>query len=296
MRRATTLIVALLVVLTGFLTAGPAVAVTSGLKVTAGADPTRATLTWKDDGAETVGFRVCRNGRDSDGGGAYCTNLPASAGSFEFTKLLGATAYRFSVTDRSTGAKKAVSYRTPATPALTIALGVDARNSKQPYAAYNSVGLGMNAGGYDCQLYYHEYAVTEGCGGAWFTTTIGGLATYPGGLQTSGYVSGTADFGRTFGCRLADGTFIQKLVLREDDTTLSAVYASSQFAPGAPDPATATADPMTIRLFRNFDPVDFACEQGVKTQLGLRVSDVRVTVTSDTTGAVTKGFAGPFYS
>jgi hypothetical protein len=273
--------------------AGPAQARATAVSVRAGSDASRATVSWQPDPhrAERLGYRVCRDGEDSDGGGTYCADLPASARSFEFTRLLPATTYRFSVRERGTSQTATTSYRTAspaAAPELAVTLISDVRNSRQPYAPYDSVGYGYNQGGYDCQLYYHEYAVTEGCGGAWLTAELRGFRSFPDAAQITGQGRMSADFGRTFGC-LVDGEFVPELVLREDDVEVPAVYLSASFGPGA-------VDGTRLAFFRNFQPVDFSCADGVRAQLGLRVSDVRVTITSDQIGTTRKTFAGPFYS
>lgn len=173
-------------------------------------------------------------------------------------------------------------------PRLSVALVTDVRNSRQPYAPYNSVGYGYNQGGYDCQLYYHEYSVTQGCGGAWLTAELRGFQKLPNGAQVSGLGRITADFGRTFGCSV-QGRFIPKMVLRENDVEVPAVHLSAYFGPGAPEGTR-------LQFFRSFEPLDFVCAEGVRAQLGLRVSDVRVTITSDQVATIRKTFAGPYYS
>lgn len=187
------------------------------------------------------------------------------------------------------GAERSVASTSPAAaPALTVSLLTDVRNAKQPYAPYNSVGRGDNQGGRDCQLYYHEYLVTEGCGGAWLTAELRGFSKLPNGSRISGLGRMSADFGRTFGC-LVNGKFLTKMVLRENDVAVPAVYLSAYFGPGA-------VDGTQLKFFRNFQPVDFVCTAGTRAQLGLRVSDVRVTITSDQLATVRRTFAGPFYS
>lgn len=51
---------------------------------------------WTTNGARITGYRVARDGFDTDGSGAWSTTVPATARSFTFTKL-GPTSYRATV-------------------------------------------------------------------------------------------------------------------------------------------------------------------------------------------------------
>ncbi|NGO81552.1 hypothetical protein G6045_38735 [Streptomyces sp. YC504] len=154
-----------------------------------------------------------------------------------------------------------------------------------------------------CQLRYHEYYPTDGCGGFTVRTTLHGVRDLPGylagNLGDDGF-SAAADTARTFGCTAADGSFdwSTSFVVRTTQQPLSWVYyhgdagwvvsahrsdPTREFGPG---------------FFLNFEAVDFTCPEGrSRVQYGLKVSNITVSTpeTNDVFGKMTWRAEGPFY-
>ena len=271
--------------------------------VSASVSGSTATLHWSAPSGHVTGYYVARDGKDSHGGGLYSTVIASTRRSFTFTLLLPGSTYHLTVAARDGSSQSAPVVKTvsiAAPPKLTITADrVQAVNSKQPYGPqYDSVGLGFNQGGYDCQLDYHEYAVTTGCGGAWAYVRITGLASFPGGLASQGTLDVYADLARTFGC-VGNATHVFRTVevIRQTQLHLSAVHANATFTPPGGDTDTTTSNNMLIASFVNFQPVAFSCAPGeTKAQFGLKVSNLKAVVADPVTGTRTATFPGPWYS
>jgi hypothetical protein len=78
----------------------PVVAVSAATTTGVGSTVYSATITWStpaDGGSAITGYAVSRDGRDTNGGGAYSTTVAASKHSFTFTLLGVGSPYTFSV-------------------------------------------------------------------------------------------------------------------------------------------------------------------------------------------------------
>jgi len=169
---------------------------------------------------------------------------------------------------------------------------------KQPYAPNPADYFGD----YRCGLRYHEYIATPGCGGFAVSLVLHQVTSRPGWADSatdSGYLQGTADTARTFGCRNADGTFdwSTAFVVRETGRPLQAFYVLNDLGYLWSGLRSTGGTDATTRFFVNFPPVTFACAAGkTKTQYGLKVSNVAIfTQNSKVLGSTTWRHAGPYY-
>ena len=154
-----------------------------------------------------------------------------------------------------------------------------------------------------CQLIYHDYSPTPGCGGFSLSVVLHNVRNQPGYLaglsSTGGYFTASADTERTFGCMTSDGVFDHStsFVVRTHQQPLSAVYYApdsnyilSQFHKYTDDYGPG--------FFVNFEAVQVSCPDGMTaTQYGLKVTDVNVSIDdANVFGTTTWSTPGPFYA
>ncbi|SNX88645.1 hypothetical protein SAMN06272735_9128 [Streptomyces sp. TLI_55] len=154
-----------------------------------------------------------------------------------------------------------------------------------------------------CQLIYHDYDPTAGCGGFKLSVVLHNVRNQPGyiaGLSsTGGYFQAYADTARTFGCLRADGTFDHStsFVVRTQQQPLSATYyePDSNYILYAHRNYSGEYGP---HFYVNFAPVQVDCPDGMTpTQYGLKVTNVSVTIDdANVFGNTTWSTPGPFYA
>ncbi|MER6160496.1 hypothetical protein ABT147_33965 [Streptomyces sp. NPDC001868] len=154
-----------------------------------------------------------------------------------------------------------------------------------------------------CQLIYHDYDPTPGCGGFKLSVTLHNVRNQPGyiaGLSsTGGYFQAYADTARKFGCLRADGTFDHStsFVVRTQQQPLSATYyePDSNYILYAHRNYSGEHGP---HFYVNFAPVQVNCPDGTTpAQYGLKVTNVSVTIDdANVFGNTTWSTPGPFYA
>jgi hypothetical protein len=159
-------------------------------------------------------------------------------------------------------------------------------------------------GDHKCQLIYHDYEPTPGCGGFKLSVTLHDVRSRPGyqaGLSsTDHWFRAYADTARTFGCLRADGTFDHStsFVVRTEQQRLPGVYYEDQadwiLGRLRSDPDRDTGP----YFFVNFPAVQVNCPDGMTpTQYGLKVTNVNVTIQdANVFGDTAWSAPGPFYA
>jgi len=158
-------------------------------------------------------------------------------------------------------------------------------------------------GAHKCQLIYHDYNPTPGCGGFKLGVSLHNVRNQPGyiaGLSsTDDYFDAYADTDRTFGCLRADGTFDHgtSFVVHTEQQSLAPVYYENQSYWILSQLRSYSTD-FGPYFFVNFPAVEVNCPDGMTpTQYGLKVSNVRVTIDdANVFGNTTWGAPGPFYA
>lgn len=170
----------------------------------------------------------------------------------------------------------------------------------QPYNPDPNAAFGPRK----CQLIYHDFNPTPGCGGFSLGVTLHNVRNQPGYLaglpSTGGYFSASADTARTFGCLRPDGTFDHgtSFVVRTEQMPLSGVYyePDSNWLLGqlARYPDQDYGPP----FFVNFPAVQVNCPEGMTaTQYGLKVTNVNIFIDdANVFGTTTWSTPGPFYA
>ncbi|WP_128374454.1 hypothetical protein [Streptomyces cavernae] len=155
-----------------------------------------------------------------------------------------------------------------------------------------------------CQLIYHDYEPTPGCGGFKLDVVLHNVRNQPGyqaGLDSTwAFFQAYADTERTFGCLSADGTFDHRtaFVVRTEQAPLSHTYYTTsssyilQYLRSNPGQETGPY------FFVNFPAVQVDCPAGTTpTQYGLKVTNVKVTIDeANVFGTTTWSTPGPFYA
>ncbi|WP_326727161.1 hypothetical protein [Streptomyces phaeochromogenes] len=153
-----------------------------------------------------------------------------------------------------------------------------------------------------CQLIYHDYDPTAGCGGFKLGVVLHNVRNQPGylaGLNSTGnYFQAHADTARTFGCLRADGSFDHgtSFVVRTEQQRLGSTYyePDSNWILSAHRNYEGEFGP---HFFVNFPPVEVNCPAGMTaTQYGLKVSNVNISIDdANVFGTTTWSTPGPFY-
>ncbi|MGP4042969.1 hypothetical protein [Streptomyces sp. 2A115] len=153
-----------------------------------------------------------------------------------------------------------------------------------------------------CQLVYHDYDPTPGCGGFKLSVILHNVRDQPGYLAGLGTTDSNfrayADTARTFGCLRPDGSFDHgtSFVVRTQQQALSATYyyTQSSYILYAHQQYAGDHGP---HFYVNFPAVEVNCPTGMTaTQYGLKVSNVSVSIDDENVfGKSTWSTPGPFY-
>ncbi|MER7049255.1 hypothetical protein [Streptomyces jumonjinensis] len=177
----------------------------------------------------------------------------------------------------------------------------------QPYDPDPTAAVGERR----CELRYHEYGATEGCGGFQLDVYLHNVRNQPhfsptGDLIPQVPISGeahdfraVADMARTFHCLRPDGGYdpADSLVVRQIQEP---VYKSFYYAD-----ATAVyrnflspGSDLGPKFHMNFPPVQVNCPPGTQAhQYGLKVSNIKITVNSPHFfGSRSWSHPGPYYA
>ncbi|MGW2492026.1 hypothetical protein ACWCV9_33045 [Streptomyces sp. NPDC001606] len=159
-------------------------------------------------------------------------------------------------------------------------------------------------GDHKCQLIYHDYDPTPGCGGFKLDFTLHNVRSQPGytaGLSSTDYwFTAYADTARTFGCLRPDGTFDHDtaFVARTEHQQLTRVYYLTEANWVLSALRSDTTRDTGPYFFMNFPAVQVACPDGMTpTQYGLKVTNISLTIADDNVfGHTTWSTPGPFYA
>ncbi|MFG2295937.1 hypothetical protein [Streptomyces sp. NPDC048603] len=155
-----------------------------------------------------------------------------------------------------------------------------------------------------CQLRYHEYYGTPGCGGFQIGFTLHDLRSRPGyqaGLWAEDRnFDAFADTARTFRCVRPDGGFdpAHNLVVRTSQTPLSATYYMTDSNWVISQHRAYPDQEFGPHFYVNFAPVEVSCPAGTTpTQYGLKVTNLRLTIDDPAVyGHLGWTHPGPFYA
>ncbi len=166
-----------------------------------------------------------------------------------------------------------------------------------PYTPDPTAYFGANK----CQLTYHDYNPTPGCGGFTFRTELHHVREQPGFAEGlgGGSFAAHADTERTFGCLDGAGAFRwdTAFVVRTADTPLAPVYYLTDMSYLLSEFRATPSGDLGPPYFLNFEAVPFTCPAGTTpAQYGLKVTDLRLSVTgSPVFGTQSWTAPGPFY-
>ncbi|MEU7660783.1 hypothetical protein [Streptomyces lincolnensis] len=154
-----------------------------------------------------------------------------------------------------------------------------------------------------CLNTYHDYDPTPGCGGFKLAVTLHNVRNQPGylaGLSSTDYwFKAYADTARTFGCLRPDGTFDHStaFVVRTTQQELLRTYYYAEANWVLHELRQSPTRDAGPHFYMNFPAVPVDCPTGTTpTQYGLKVSNIRVTITDDNVfGHSTWNAPGPFY-
>ncbi|GHH85802.1 hypothetical protein GCM10017771_20320 [Streptomyces capitiformicae] len=161
-----------------------------------------------------------------------------------------------------------------------------------------------SSGDRQCQLRYHQYWATPGCGGFELGVRLHNVRSQPGylaGLSSAGgYFTAYADTARTFGCLRPDGSFDHNtsFVVRTEQQPLSPVYYEPDSNWLLGQFRTYPDRDFGPPFFVNFPAVEVSCPEGTTaTQYGLKVTNVKVAINDPNVfGSTTWSTPGPFYA
>lgn len=204
-------------------------------------------------------------------------------------------------------------------PAASHATSWDSAPANQPGGVDETVEFGRTTvvpqpytpdptaafGDHQCQLRYHEYYPTPGCGGFTVDVTLHNVRNQPGyiagnyGGDSSVKFTAKADTARTFGCRTPAGEFDwdTAFVVRTTQSELDRVYFEADAGYIVDQFRQDKGRDYGPHFYMNFPAVKVDCAEGsTPVQYGLKVTNLSISITgSDVFGTTSWHHDGPFY-